>query len=304
MFKIVILKNFKMRISSVTILLMALFSGCQFSKSVNKDLMTGLLTKGDGLSCEDVYLTVNNQKINRSTFIYGEMFEVNFNKIEGFVKENSAVSPDMTLLVLDMDGDTMLFADDLYSNYPDGIKLDPLLLTSEVTIAEPMGSGREYKLIVSLKDKKGDGAFSAELKFKVVMSDKIVTETTGAGYTEIYLYSKERGKVIIDNKVGKDETTYIVFEGLTGFKEEGGMVYPGFSLKGTDKGGKLILDFNDLFADNSETGISVEDFSKRILSEFTLSGIEVLNPLHCEILIWDKKGDSKIKSVTDIEVNQ
>jgi hypothetical protein len=293
-----------MKTSGIAILLLALISGCQFSKSVNKDLMSGLLTKGDGLSCDEVYLTVDGEKINRSTFVYGETFVVNFNKIEGFVKENEAVSPDMSLLVLGVENDTMLFAEDLYRDYPDGIKLDPLLLTSEVTVAEPIGSSRDYKLIVSIKDKKGDGVFSAELGFKVVPSDKIVTETTGAGYNEIYLYSKDKGKLILDNKVGKDETTYFVFEGLTGFKEVGGMVYPGLSLRGTDKGGKLILDFEDLFADYSETGISVNDFNKRVLSNFTLSGTELLNPLLCEVLIWDKKGDSKIKSVTDIEVSQ
>ncbi|HBH84849.1 MAG: hypothetical protein A2X05_17930 [Bacteroidetes bacterium GWE2_41_25] len=293
-----------MKTSGIAILLLALMSGCQFSKSVNKDLLSGLLTKGDGISCDEVYLTIGDKKINRNTFVYGETFVVNFNKIEGFNNENESVFPDMSLLVLSMEGDTMLFAEDLYSNYPDGIKLDPLLLTSEVTVAAPMRSGREYKLNVGISDKKGDGAFSAGLAFKVVSSDKIITESTGVGYNEIYLYSGDQEKVIVDNKVGIDETTYFVFEGLTGFKEDGGMVYPGLSIKGTDKGGKLILDFKDLFADYSETGLSVTDFNKRVLSNFTLSGTEILNPLHCEILIWDKKGDAKIKSAADLEVRQ
>jgi hypothetical protein len=229
---------------------------------------------------------------------------VNFNKIEGFVKENNAVSPNMSLLVLDMEDDTMLFADDLYSDYPDGIKLDPLLLTSEVTVAAPIGSGREYKLTISIKDKKGDGVFSGELGFKVEPNEKIITETIGIGYNEIYLYSGNKEKVIVDNKIGKDETTYFVFDGLTGFKEEGGLVYPGLSIKGTDKAGKLILDFEDLYADYSETGLSVEDFNKRIVSSFILSGTELINPLHCEIIIWDKKGDAKMKAITDFEVSQ
>ncbi len=298
------LKSAKMKNSVNAILMVVLMSGCQFSKSVKKDFMSGLLTKGDKISCDEAYLTVGEKKINRNTFVYGETFVVNFNKIEGFVKENESVFPDMSLVVLSTEGDTMLFADDLYGNYPDGIKLDPLLLTSEVTVAAPMRSGKEYKLIVSIEDNKGDGIFSAELGFKVVSSDKILTESTGVGYDEIYLFSKDRGMVVVDNKIGIDETTYFVFEGLTGFKEAGGMVYPGLSLKGTDKGGKLVLDFSDLFAEYSETGLPVTDFNKRVLSNFTLTGTELMNPLHCEILIWDKKGESKIKSVTDLEVSQ
>ena len=291
-----------MRISSVTIILLALFSGCQFSKSVNKDLVSGLLTKGDGLSCEEVYLTSGGEKINRNKFIYGEEFIMNFNNIEGFTEENAAVFPLMSMIVVSTQGDTVLYADDLYSNYPDGIKLNPLLLTSEITVAAPMESGKEYKLYIKISDKKGKGVFSGEFGFNVVPNDKIVTEKTGVEYNEIYLYSKEQERVITDNKVSTNETTYFVFEGLTGFSEDGGMVFPGLSIKGTDKGGKLILDFDDLFAEYSETGLSVVDFNKRILSNFTLSGTELLNPLHCEILIWDKKGEAKIKSVTDLEV--
>jgi hypothetical protein len=218
--------------------------------------------------------------------------------------ENESVFPDMSLTVLSNAGDTMLFADDLYRDYPDGIKLVPLLLTSEVTAAAPMESGNEYKLYINIIDKKGEGKFSAEYAFKVVPDAKIVIESTNVGFDEIYLYSVEQERVIVDNKVKKDETTYFVFEGLTGFIEEGGMVFPGLSLRGTDMGGKLIFDFEDLFADYSETGLSFEDFNKRVLSNFSLSGVELLNPLRCEVLIWDKKGDAKIKSYTDLEVSQ
>ena len=294
----------EMRTTLISLLVLMLMSGCQFSKSVNKDLLSGLFTKGDGLSCDETFLTVDANKINRNNFVYGETFVINFNKIDGFNMVNEAVFPDMTLLVLDTGGDTMLYASDLYNNYPDGIKLDPLLLTSEVTVAAPMRSGKEYKLYVNIKDKKGDGVFNSEFEFKVISNDKIVSESNGVGYDEIYLYSDGREKVIVDNKIGKDETIYFVFEGLTGFKEDGGLVYPGLSIRGTDKAGKLILDFEDLFADYTESGLSVEDFNKRVLSNFTLSGIEIMNPMHCEILIWDKKSDAKIKSVTDLEVNQ
>ncbi len=293
-----------MKTSVIAITFLVLLSGCQFSKSVNKDFLSGLLTKGDGISCEDAFITVNDEKINRNDFVYGETFVVNFSKIEGFNMENESVFPDMFLTVLNNAGDTMLYADDLYSDYPDGIKLDPLLLTSEVTAAAPMASGNEYKLFVNIIDKKGAGTFSAEYLFKVVPNDKIVNESTNVEFDEIYLYSAEQERVIVDNKVKKDETTYFVFEGLTGFTEVGGMVFPGLSLKGTDKGGKQIFNFEDLFADYTETGLTVEDFNKRVLSNFSLSGTELLNPLRCEILIWDKKGDAKIKSYTDLEVSQ
>jgi hypothetical protein len=285
-----------------SLLLLFALSGCQFSKSVKKDLVSGLLTTGDGISCDDVYLTVNGEKTENTTFIYGEQFLVNFNGIEGFKKENEYVFPGMKLAVVSEAGDTVLQTDDLYSDYANGLKLNPLLLTSDVTVASPIDSRSKYTLQVSIWDKKGNGSFSAKLDFKVIPNEKLVSEAVNVKCKEIYLYSKERSKVIPDNKIKFNENTYFIFEGLSGFKEENGIVFPGLSLKGTDKEGAVILDYADLFADYSETGLAVSDFNTRVASNFILTGSEFKNPLHCELTIWDKKSDARIKINADLLV--
>lgn len=291
-----------MKTAITSILLLLALSGCQFSKSVKKDLVSGLFTTGDGLSCKDVFLTANGEKTESTTFIYGEQFLVNFNGIEGFKKDNDYVFPGMKLAVVSDAGDTVLQTGDLYSDYPNGLKLDPLLLTSDVTVASPIDSKGEYTLHVSIWDKKGNGSFSAKLDFKVIPNEKIVTEAVNVTCKEIYLYSKERSKVIPDNKIKFNENTYFIFEGLSGFKEENGMVFPGLSLKGTDKEGALILDFDDLFTDYSENGLSVSDFNMRVASNFVITGSEFKNPLHCELTIWDKKSDARIKIIADLVI--
>jgi hypothetical protein len=291
-----------MRTSISILLFIVALTGCQFSKSVKKDLLSGLFTTGDGLSCDNVYLSVNENKTDRNTFIYGEKFFVNFNNIEGFKKENDYVFPGMWLAIISNTGDTVLQSDDLYSDFKNGLKLSPLLLTSDITVAKPIKSKGEYTLIVKIWDKKGKGSFTAKLNFKVLSNEHILTEAVNVVYNEIYLFSKERDKVITDNKIKLNENTYIIFEGLNGLKEENGMVFPGLSLKGTDSEGNMILDFNDLLADYTKSGLAISDFSNQLLSHFKLPGSEFKNPLQCELTIWDKKSEARLKATLNLIV--
>jgi hypothetical protein len=289
-----------MKTTIAALLLILTLAGCQFSKSVKKDLVSGLLTKGDGLSCEDVYLSVNTGKTNRNTFIYGEKLFINFNNIEGFNKENEYVFPGMRMFVISKTGDTVLQTNDLYGGYSEGIKLSPLLLIGDLTFASPMRSKDEYTLHVIIWDKKGKGKITATMDFKIVSNDQIKIEANKVTFNEIYLFSKERDAVITDNIIKFNENIYVIFEGLSGLMEINGLVFPGLGVSATDNEGKIILDYKDLFSDYSENGITESDFKTRVSAHFTIFDTKFKNPLHCNLIIWDKKSDNSIKASTDL----
>lgn len=291
-----------MKSSIWVILALIILTGCNFSKSVKKDLVSGLTTKGDVLTCGDVYLTINNERTTRNTFRYGEMVYLIFSDMQGFAKENGNVFPSMNILVTGSDGDTALFADNLYSEYTDGMNYSPLELTADLTVATPMRSGREYLLTVTINDKKGPGKYTSELKFSVTGNDKIIVNTTEALYDEAYLYSQGNDKVIIDNKIKFGDNIYLIIEGIKDFKEINGSVFPGLSLKATDSGNNLILNYDDLLADYTETGVAVTDFTSRVSSHFKITGTEFNNPLNLEMVVWDKKSNSKVKVTASLTV--
>jgi hypothetical protein len=64
------------------------FFSCDSGKSKNKELKpgkgttTGEMVKTEGLSCDEVWLSVNEERIDRRTFIWGETFYVNFNNMQ------------------------------------------------------------------------------------------------------------------------------------------------------------------------------------------------------------------------------
>lgn len=279
-------------------LLFTIFS-CEFRKSVNKDLITGLTTKGDGLSCDNVYLSSGERKISRNSFTYGEKFYLNFENIEGFKKDKDHAFPGLQLFVISQAGDTVLKYNDLYADYTDGINISPLLLRTYLTVAEPIHSNNNYTLHANIWDKKGKGTFTAKMDFDVVPNKQITIENNGVSYNEIYLYSKEREIPITDSNVKFNENIYMIFEGLQGFKEETGKVFIGQSIKITDSEGNLILKEDDLIGDSS---MESSDLKSRVAPNFIFTGSNIKNPVTCNISIWDKKSGSKIMASVKLNV--
>lgn len=278
--------------------------GCNFSKSVKVDLLTGLSTSGDLLSCEDVFLSVNRHKVNRNTFTYGEQFYLNFSDVKGMKSENGMVFPDLGMFVLDKSGDTIVRVKDLYNQFPDGIKSSPVELSVKLTVASPIHSGKDYTLFVKIHDKKDKGSYTAKLDFKVSANQKLIVEANKVSCNEIYLFSKNTGEVITDNKVSVNDKMYLVFEGVSGISEADGKVFPGLSMKATGNNGAVIFNSDDLFADSSGSGLSAADLKTQVSASLSFTSGVVKNPVHITVVLRDKKSDANIKATTDIEVVQ
>jgi hypothetical protein len=291
-----------MRTTFIIILLLFALTGCKFSKSIKKDLVSGLTSTGSDLSCEDIWLSVNDEKITRNSFIYGETFIILFNDIQGFATENGYVFPGMEIIITDQEGDTMMYSDDLYSGYTEGMNYSPLQLSADFTVATPIKSKGEYSLSVKIWDKKGEGTFKSRLDFDVTENDRITVKPAGVSYDEVYLFSQGKNKVITNNEIEFDDNIYIIVEGLKGFMEENGIVFPGLELKATDSRGNPILDYDDLFVDYSETGIDASEFASRVSAHFKITGTDFNNPLHCEFMVWDKKSNARIRAAADMIV--
>jgi hypothetical protein len=98
------------------------------------------------------------------------------------------------------------------------------------------------------------------------------------------------------------EDTYILFEGLNGFTVENNSVFPGLMLKVTDQTGKAILDYADLFDELSTTGVLQTDFNQLISAQLSFPAVSTETQVDCEALLWDKKGEGKVKVTTSLRL--
>lgn len=276
------------------VLVVLLATSCQFSKSVKKDFITGLVSSGDGLTCKEVYLTVNNEKTSRTTFTYGETAYLIFSDISGFTTENGNVFPCMKILVTDTKGDTMLFADNLYGEYTDGMSFSPLELTADLTIGSPIRSDNEYIMKVDITDRKGSGKYNSSFNFRVESNTKLKTEPEGVTFNEAYVFSQASGKVIFNGKINADDEVYLIVEGLKGFREENQLVFPGLSLKITDSANNVILDNENLLSEYTISGVDASELTARVSSHFKITGSDFKNPMNCRMIIWDNKSKARL----------
>ena len=279
-------------------LLITIYS-CNFAQTVQKDLITGLTSRGKGLSSNEVYLSDGEKVIQRNTFTYGETFYVNFDGMEGFVREDQSAFPDMQLLIVSEQGDTALHLDDLYASYEEGIDLSPLELYAEVTVANPVHTGIKYTLYVNIRDKKGEGSYRTTLDFTVLRDQGIAIKGEKLGAGEIYLFSQQRGLTITDGQAKFDENIYLLFEGLEGFSEDEGQVLLGLSLELKDANGNVILNEADLFGDSP---LNYDDVHLQVASNFILTGSQVENPVSFTVRIWDKRSPAWISASTELVI--
>lgn len=277
-----------------------IFYSCDFKKSAHKDLITGLSTTGDGLSCEEVSIIVNDKVEQRNTFTFGEIVAFKFSNIEGFNEQNGSVFPGMSISIRDEKNNSVLQNEDVYSSYPDGIKLSPIVLNAEMTLARPIHSGKNYNVLIKIWDKKGDGKFSAEMNFEVKPNEKISVSKNNCNYSEIYLFSEKSNIVITDNVIHFGENVFLIFEGVENFIEDEEKIYPGLSLNVSDNNNESILSSEDLFAEYSQDGIKADEFKDRVSANFWFNGSEVNNPLSLEAKLWDKKSDKFILVKTSL----
>ncbi|BDQ03351.1 hypothetical protein [Ignavibacterium sp.] len=279
-------------------LIILLTFSCDTRKSVHKDLITGLSTEGDGLSCDEVTIFSGDKTIQRNSFIFGEEISFNFSNIKGFNESNGKIFPGMSIVVTDRNKDTIIKADDVYDKYSDGVTLNPPTLKADLTLARPIRSGNSYSLFINIWDKKGDGKFSAEMNFEVKPNEKIKAARHNCNYDELYLFSDQNQKVITDNVITFGDNIFLIFEGMKEFSETDNKIFPGLSLEIKDGRDEVVLFDEDLFKDYENSGIDADSFKDRVSANFWFNGSEANNPLKLTAKLWDKSSDKYVLAET------
>lgn len=271
---------------------------CDTKKSVHKDLITGLSTEGDGLSCEEVTILSDDKSVQRSSFYFGEEITINFKNIEGFKGKDGKIFPGMSIVISDKNNDTIIKSDDAYQKYSEGISLSPVILKSELTLARPIHSGKNYSLSINIWDKKGSGKFFAEMNFDVKSNEKINVTKQNCSYDELYLFSDNKQKVITDNVITFGDDIHLIFEGVKGFSETDNKIFPGLSLEIKDGKNEVVLFNEDLFKEYENSGIDADSFKDRVSANFWFNGSEANNPLKLTAKLWDKSSDKYVSAET------
>jgi hypothetical protein len=121
------------------------------------------------LSCEEIYHTIDGEKIKQNNVPLGATLKVHFTGIKGFIALNGKVYPAMSIDVVSTEGQQMISAKNALDNLSvEGLpELFARNLTASIGVAEPMQEGKSYRVKIKLWDTAGSAEMSYETRFYV-----------------------------------------------------------------------------------------------------------------------------------------
>jgi hypothetical protein len=136
---------------------------------VKTDLLTGLKTSYNGISCENAYLTLDNTKISSNQFEFGKIYHLNLNGVNGFTLKDGKVNLGAAIVVTDASGSKVVDFPDLFEQYTtEGITAEQAAsLDLSIKILEKYKAGEKYNWKSKVWDKNGKGIINAEVSFVV-----------------------------------------------------------------------------------------------------------------------------------------
>lgn len=287
-----------------SLIILLTLTACEISTNTsNESLLSSMKIDENGLKCSDVYLEIDEEKVDRTTFSYGEEVFFSFNNVKGFKKKNGKVYPGLGVEIKNTNNkEVILESEDLFPN-DIGFSETVILLYSNITMALPYKDNEEYNIKIKIWDKEGDGVLKFEMPFTINENEDLDVKSKDVTYSALYLWNGDQNKLVANDNVSRKDQLLLIYEGLDGFKVEKGLVFPGLSLKLIDDDGEIIIDEDNLMGDYTYKGTSFDQFNKQLYFEIDFFYDKYANPLQLTTKLWDEKSNSKLTLRTEIEVH-
>ena len=125
-----------------------------FSKGVKKDLTTGLNSSYNGFAVEDIYLSVDGNKLNTNTIALGKQVELIADGVDYYAVKDGKVYPGCRIILTDKAGKEILNLPDAFAEQTNGLEKDKAAsLRATLNTGSPMQVGETYHLSVRFFDK-------------------------------------------------------------------------------------------------------------------------------------------------------
>lgn len=283
---------------ALTLLILASCNG-GFNKSYHADGTTGMITKGNGLSCEEVFLTIDKERTTRTKFIVGEEVVVNFENVDGLKKIQDMQYPGAEMIIRNSKSEMVLHHKDLLADMK--TDLDPLLVTTSFGVNFPHEENETFKLYVKIWDKKGSGVFTAEMPFTVVENKKMKIQHKGIESSVVYIWDQTESKALTNHEINRKNETYLLIQNVTGLQEVDGYVNPKIQLYCIDSKGNKLIDEPNLLPSIAQNGTQLEEKNQLPIS-LSFSKGRINNPLSIELIMTDLNSDKSMRILTSITV--
>ncbi len=152
----------------IFILVLLVLQACKVGTKT--DLASGLIIRHDGLSYEEGYLVMDNQKLTKKEYLDGKMVNLILKNVEGFTLTDERVYAGASSVVIDEKGMKHMEYPDLFKQFDlTGLtQKDIEDITLHLTVAPPLELDTKYVWKTKIWDKKGKGLIETEVEFTIL----------------------------------------------------------------------------------------------------------------------------------------
>ncbi len=278
-----------------------LLAACQYEAKIDPESGSQIRVKSEGISYQGVAIEVNGKKSELKAFDYGDEIGLHFKNVEGFTRQNGKIYPGLKLLVQNKAGDTLLFYEDMYAN-EDPVSLDPVTLTATILAARPIKTNEIVTAKLDFWDKKGSGKMHVDFDFSTKSNDNLSIKNKTITYDEIYIFSEKNQRVVSDNQYDSDDLLYFIMEGLDGFKEENGVIFPCLMVEVKNENDEVILKEENILQAYFEDGVSKSAVNQKIYFGLSQKALQTGKKLRVHAVLIDKISEASL--ILDTEINR
>lgn len=124
------------------------------NKGVQKDFVSGVTVKNNGLSIgEAVLVDSNNARTKSTEVMLGTTVAIVAQEIDGYELKDGRAYPGLDLTVVDKDGTVVLEGDDILADEQGYTPEDAAVLRGTITVGSPMVAGKTYHATMRVWDK-------------------------------------------------------------------------------------------------------------------------------------------------------
>jgi hypothetical protein len=270
----------------------------EISSEETKDLNI----EGSKIEVDQLIITANSKETTGAVFKVGEFIKIKFSGISGLTRKNGLSYPQMSILVINHKGDTMLSEDNMLASLKEGTDIFPLALQAAFRAEPPFEIKGGYKAVIKIWDTKGKGEYVKEIPFEVVANDLLQVSSKGISASQIYLWDATNKLDMSSKEITVSNVYYLVLQGMEGLNEIGGKVYPMLSVEMKNVHNEVLLSSENMLTEMSLNGITVRKLLEYQLPiELKFQDGEVSNPYQLKLVLKDK--NSKKSLVVQTELN-
>lgn len=258
----------------------------------------------NGLEIEGYQILLGDDQVLNHTLIYRENLTVSLSNVTGFTPVESDLSQDWKryeerYYVVKSGGDT------ISSGYT-GANLPKSDFNFSLSLDHPFKKNSDYVLYYRLRDVSSDKWVSLTYHFSVEPNLQIVTAPQGLSYMRVRVVDTADNRIKAQ-EIPAESAIFLLVEGVRGFEEKDGKVFPLVTYEVVDAYDNQVLYERNILEEFEETGIDPEKLAAHAIPIgifLNTNDMTVKNPWQVNVIISDLNSTHRLDVSFKVDVKQ